>query len=452
MKIQRILVAAVTALLLSAVGCSRSESIGEDTGQPTKTTTTTADLGSLRNLCQSGTPSAATGRGVTADAITLGVFTDMGFTKNSELVDAAKVFTSWCNDHGGVNGRKLVPVIHDANLTEVRQRMLEACRTDFALVGGSAAFDALGVKDRLSCLLPDFPAQVDQVENVGSDLQVNASGGTSGMHEWLLNQAYPSSAPSVGLIVGDAPIAKVAGDMLRESLPGSGATIVYNGIYPATGVPDWTPYAQAIKSAGVKGMVFLGDYRSLAKLEEVLTSMDYRLDWVDANSNAYTPEFIQLAENSLSAQHNYADLSSIAPLSAADTTPAVAQVKELFTTYAPGKNVTYPALRAFNQWALFAKSANECGDNLTPRCVYTAATKQTAWTGGGLQAAVNLTNPRASSDCFNVQQATPTGWRPADFQPDTGPFRCDIPAYTPKGDYGKARTLADVGKSMSDVK
>lgn len=33
-----------------------------------------------------------------------------------------------------------------------------------------------------------------------------------------------------------------------------------------------------------------------------------------------------------------------------------------------------------------------------------------------------------------------------------GPFRCDAAPYVYKCDYGKALTLADVGKSMSDVK
>ncbi|UGQ12008.1 hypothetical protein LO772_35540 [Yinghuangia sp. ASG 101] len=87
------------------------------------------------------------------------------------------MFTSWCNDADGINGRKLVATIRDTKMVEVRQRVIEARRDDFTLVIGSAALDGMGTKDRLSCLLPDFPAQVVQMENIGSDLHVPVQAG-----------------------------------------------------------------------------------------------------------------------------------------------------------------------------------------------------------------------------------------------------------------------------------
>ncbi|MGO4430960.1 ABC transporter substrate-binding protein, partial [Streptomyces sp. MCAF7] len=123
------------------------------------------DFGTLKNVCGPGTAKASNAasdaasdvQGVTDKKIQVGVMTDMGFTKKAEFVDAAEVFTSWCNDAGGINGRELDPVTRDTKLMEVRQRTLEACKADFALVGGGAALDSLGVKDRLKCLLPNFP-------------------------------------------------------------------------------------------------------------------------------------------------------------------------------------------------------------------------------------------------------------------------------------------------------
>ena len=109
-------------------------------------------------------------------------------------------------------------------------------------------------------------------------------------------------------------------------------------------------------------------------------------------------------------------------------------------------------VRAFSAWSLFAKSAASCGDDLTRKCVYEAAVKETAWTGGGLQAPVDLSKSDAPVKCFNVVQATPQGWKPADFKPDTGPYRCDAPEIRHHGPYPKPLTLAAIGKSMSDVK
>ncbi|MET9973378.1 ABC transporter substrate-binding protein, partial [Streptomyces sp. NPDC006356] len=342
-----------------------------------------------------------------------------GFSKKSEFVDAAKVFTSWCNDAGGVGGRRIVPVTRDAKLTEVRQRTLEACKADFALVGGGAALDNLGVKDRLTCLLPNFPAQSSQAGAVGSDLQVLASGPTagyfqySGYYSWLLKDKYPDSAQKVGVLAGDTPVTKVMSAQFTEAVAGLGGKVSYKDLYPAAGVSDWTPYAQSIKKEGVKGLVFLGDFASLAKLEQALTTVGYTPDWIDANANAYGPAFPQLAGPALAKQHNYAELFATAPLESAAANPATQQVLDLFEKYAPDKQITYPALRAFSAWLLFATSARDCPE-LTRACVYGNATKNKDWTAGGLQAPFDLTSEQPP-ECYSIVEATAKGWRPADF-------------------------------------
>ncbi|MDX6745154.1 hypothetical protein, partial [Actinocorallia sp. A-T 12471] len=89
---------------------------------------------------------------------------------------------------------------------------------------------------------------------------------------------------------------------------------------------------------------------------------------------------------------------------------------------------------------------------LTRKCVYEAALKESEWTAGGLLAPIDLSKADAPLNCFNVEQATPDGWKPADFKPDTGAFRCGAPAYKLVKSYVKPATLADVGKSLADLK
>ncbi|MGW1028957.1 ABC transporter substrate-binding protein [Streptomyces sp. NPDC002577] len=457
------LAAALAVAALLATGCGRSGSGGTEESRgdadPTKTAQAAAsgDFGDLKGICGPGDAKSATAQGVTADSIDVGVMSDVGFTKNPEYGDTAKVFTSWCNAAGGINGRKLVATVRDTKMTEVRQRMLESCKEDFAIVGGSSALDALGTKERLSCLLPDFPSQVTMIPNSGSDLQLNLTGGSTynryaGYYDWLLKDAYPKSAGAVGIISGDSPVTKVLSAQDQEGIKAAGGTIAYTDLYPATGVSDWTPYAQSIKSKGVKGLIFLGDFTSLAKLEQILTGMNYKLDWIDANSNAYGPAFLKLAGRSLDYQNNLADLSGVYPLEKASDNPATQQLLDLFKKYAPDAHVTLPGARGFAAWLLFAKAAQSCGDDLTVKCVYEAARKESAWTGGGLLAPVNVTKSNIPLDCFNVEKATSKGWEPADFKPDKGAYRCDVKQYKYQGDYGKPLTLADVGKSMNDVK
>jgi ABC-type branched-subunit amino acid transport system substrate-binding protein len=437
-----------------AAGCGGHGGTSSEKTQ--STTAASGDFGELKSVCHSGTSTSAPAQGVTATEIKVATFSDIGFTRIPEFVDAAKVFTSWCNAAGGINGRKLVSETRNTNLMEVRQRMLESCKTDFALVGGGAAFDGMGVKDRLSCVLPDFPGQVVQAENIGSDLQVSIGGENDayepyqGYYKWLF-EAYPDSKGAVGVINGDTPITKSLSARTREGVAALGGKIVYDTLYPIQGLSDWSPYALAIKNKGVKGLQFYGQYQQLATLEQALTNINYKLDWIDANSNAYGPAFIRLLGKSASFQNNVVDLSGFAPLESSSTLPAVKQLLDLYAKYAPAEQVTFPTVRAFSAWLLFAKAAGSCGDALTRKCVYDAAKQEKSWTGGGLQAPVDLSTAGAPK-CNNFEQATATGWKPADFKPDTGPYRCDAPAFKLKGVYAKPLTLKDVGKSLTDLK
>lgn len=467
MRPQRTITALTVVAALFAAGCStRGDSSGRGGAEPDEKAAAQAsaapasgDFGDLKNVCGSGNPSGSPAQGVTAKEIHVGVMSDVGFTKNTEFADAAKAFTSWCNAAGGINGRKLVPTVRDTKMLEVRQRVDEACRTDFALVGGSAALDGLGVKDRLKCLLPDFPAQTVQRQNEGAELQLSMqAGGPSyfryaGFYDWLIKKAYPDSADAVGIISGDSPVTRVSLEQRVEFFTSRDAKPSYTDLYPASGVTNWTPYAQAIKEKKVKGLVFMGDFTSLAKLEQELTAMNYKLDWIDANSNAYGTAFTKLAgPQVMAAQNNLADVSGFHPMEKASSSPATKQALDLFEKYAPGKQVTLPAIKAISAWLLFAKSATSCGDDLTRTCLHDAARKETTWTGGGLQAPVNLAVQDTPVKCMNIEKATTDGWEPADFAPNKGAYRCGITSYKLKGDYGRPMTLKDVGKSLKDLK
>ncbi|WP_199747875.1 ABC transporter substrate-binding protein [Actinomadura sp. WAC 06369] len=450
-------------LLVALTGCAArggttaaDDEGGTRDGGGTSAAVPKTDFGTLKDVCGPGEAKPSDARGVTDGEIKVGVFTDVGFTKKPDMVDAAKVFTEWCNAAGGVNGRKLVPVVRDAKLMEVRQRMTEACADDFAVVGGSAALDGQGVETRLTCLLPEFPAQSSQVQARGADLQAMANGASlgyndyAGFYNWLLKEKYPSSKDAVGVIAGDSPVTKIMVAQHSETIEGLGGKVAYTGLYPARGVSDWTPYAQAMKDKDVKALMFLGDWNQLAKLLQSLTNIGHELDWIDTTNNAYGPQFVKLAGAALESQPSYADLSGMHPLEKADDNPATRQVLDMFERYAPDAEVNLPVLRSFSAWLLFAKSAGAC-DELTRKCVLENAEKETAWTAGGLRAPLDLSDPASPPRCWNAVQATPDGWEPADFRPDDGAYRCEEVEHRYTGDYPAPLKLEDVGKSMADL-
>ena len=54
----------------------------------------------------------------------------------------------WCNDAGGINGRKIELTNYDAKLFNVAQQMIQACQTEFMLVGNGNGLDEPGATPR----------------------------------------------------------------------------------------------------------------------------------------------------------------------------------------------------------------------------------------------------------------------------------------------------------------
>jgi hypothetical protein len=414
-------------------------------------------FGSVPDVCHGGNATGATDQGVTSTAIKAGVLTDVGFTKNPEFETTATVFTDWCNAAGGIDGRTLVADLHDTVMLNVVNAMTSACGSDFVLAGGSAALDGLAVSTRLKCLLPDFDAQVVMPQNNGSGIQIypipwsHTYSVYSGYYKWLIQTKYPASANAVGIVSGASVITQVDDALVTQTVKAVGGNVIYNGSFPPAGVTDWTPYAEAIKSKGVKGITFYGEITQLAALEQALDNIGYKLDWIDANTNAYGTDFIQVAGKALAEQNNYADLPGVYPIEKAADNPATELVVKLFAKYAPGQPVTLQDLQAWSAWTIFAVSAESCGADLTRKCAYDAALKQTNWTGGGLTAPVDLADQNAVPSCFNIEQATPAGWQPAPFDPNSGAYRCGMAAVKVTG-LPAPTQLSAVGLSLSDLK
>jgi Periplasmic binding protein len=459
---------AVAALL--AAGCSRagsSSSTAAPASSPGVSSAAAASasgsasgagtFGSAANVCHGGSPSGSPDQGVTSSAITVGVLTDEQYTKDPSIANAAKVFTAWCNAAGGIDGRKVVADLQQSDLMAVQAAMTSACGKDFVLAGGTAALDGLAVTTRLKCLLPDFDAQPVMPQNEGSGLQLTPYTSNfkyasyAGYYKWLI-KVYPSSAQHVGILSGASVITTVDAQAIADTVKADGGTVAYNGTFPALGVTNWTPYAETLKNKGIKGLTFFDTPQALAALEQAIDNIGYHLDWIDANTNAYGSAFAQLAGKALTEQNNYAGLPGIYPVEKASGNSAMQQLVKLYAQYAPGQQIDLQAEEAWSMWLLFAQSAETCGSDLTRSCVYGAAVKQTAWTSGGITAPVNEAEPQGAPNCFNIEQATASGWQPAQFGANSGPYLCGenvikLPAGFPAG-----VQLSAVGKTLSDLK
>jgi ABC-type branched-subunit amino acid transport system substrate-binding protein len=457
--------ALVVVLVIVGSACGRSDP--ETSGSsPTadrmssETGPRSATFGDLTDVCQDGEPSGSPAQGVTPSEIALSTFSDPGFPGrpglNQELFDAAEVFSKWCNDRGGINGRKIVVHERDAALTNVVPKMADACREDFAVVGGGAVFDQDGVKGRLGCLMPEIPAFAFSPEARGADLSaqpvpnpVDSVG--NGLYKYL-GKKFPKGRKAYGVITADLPSTRAAGNQNKGVVDALGWKKVYDDVYPSLGPTSWTPYAQALKSAGVKGLIWVGEPEYLAKLIQAMNDINYSPDFISINANNYDEGLVDNAGAAL--KDNVYMSSPFVPFDEAEPGSATQAYLDAFAEYLPdGKARAAYGAQAFSAWLLFAQAAKACGDDLTRKCLYEQAKQATDWTGGGLHSPQDVRGNTVGT-CITVMQATSEGFvRAKDLRETDGVFHCapgDVHEMPERA--GMGMTLQDVGRSMADFK
>jgi ABC-type branched-subunit amino acid transport system substrate-binding protein len=470
---------AVGIAVLVVAGCGRpqlssSAAVGaatHSTTNPGAAAASPGDFGSLQGVCHpagvgggggggggaTDQSSGATDQGVGGTTIRIATFSDVGFAGrpglNQELFDAAQVFSSWCNAAGGINGRRIVVDYRDAAVFNYKQRMIESCAQDFMMVGGGAVFDSAGQDTRLSCLLPDVAGYVVEPPARGADLEVqsvpsplNAEG--VGL-ERLLTGKYPGSGSAVGFLTGNVASTVAVKDQEKEATVAIGMRTVYDELYNAAGETTWTPFVEAMKSKGVKGLIFVGEPADLAKVEQAMADTGWRPQWIAAGGNIYDPLLIQTGGPAISSTYVPVNFAPFEDASNA----ALRQYLAEFAKYKPsGKSHAVLGLAAWSAWLIFATSAEKCGTDLTRACVYDNARSVATWDAAGMGAPQAIA-AQTASDCYAAVQATPTGFEVVDVHPNNGPFNCDPGnVVTLSGHYGTGAKLSDVGKSLTDLK
>jgi hypothetical protein len=454
------------------VGAATPTTVGSTGTSPTTSGPTSVagaiaagDFGSLQHVCgpaPKGQVDKATGsQGVTATSMKIGVFADPDNTArpglDQELFDTADVFSQWCNGLGGIAGRKILVDKHDSGLFRVAATMADACRSDFYLVGGGSVLDDGGVDERLKCLLPQISGFVVTDKARLADLQVQPQNTPDDVLEQgifrFLTEKFPATLDKVGLLTGNLPALETTSDQYKQAAAKLGWKTVYSDQYNAVGESTWAPYAAELKQKGVKGLEYVGEPENLALLVQALADIHYKLDWILGSPNMYDAKLTTAAGKALADAPVYIGLS-IAPFEYASRVPAVAEFLALFAKYKPSaKPRTLLAVNAMSAWLFFAKSATECGANLTRRCVYDTSYRPTTWDAGGIWSGAPISHGTASSDCDVNVEATPTGFVPLPWRANTGFFDCE-PANLLKltGTFPKPTTLADEGKSLSELR
>lgn len=389
-------------------------------------------FGDLGRICGPGNPAPLTGRGLSGTTIHVGTFGDPGSSitpgLEQEYFDVAKAFTKWCNAAGGINGRKIVVDNYDAKLFNGASQIISACAKEFMLVGGGNAFDAVDVKPRLACKLAQIPA-LDVSPDAGlAPLQVQPTSNSpkhyavGGLR--LLADAFPASKQGLG--IGSSNVASLSpqGRYAKQAWESLGYKVTTVQEKP-TFVTNFRPYMEQLRTSGAKA------YNEIASQDptpevNAMRDIGYQPSFVLWSIQFYDPKSVQAAKT-VPFPPSYVALGAL-PAELVDQYPVLQQIRSIMNAGVANPKFTSFTGLGFNAWTLWAKSATDCGADLTPQCILAKAGSHTDWDAGGLFPP-NSTIPgkQTESDCVLLVRLTPQGfvYDKKVTQPNRGPYNCD---------------------------
>jgi Periplasmic binding protein len=403
---RRITMATVAVMALALGSCSSHEgtatadatSLPGEAEEGGSSATSPGVFGTLEEPVCGPAPGGASpaegDQGVSADSIAVGVMGDADNVivpgVNEDLFNASEAFVAWCNEAGGIRGRRIDLTVRDAGLLQARERMSDACAEDFAVVGGGLALDGAAVDTRVACGLVEFPGFVNDVAARETDFQVMAVPSYKDRLDVTrfaqIADAFPDVIDGYGVLISAAVRGSGRGYVAQsaDALAPLGYELVYEGEFPGPPavVDNWRPYVEEMRSAGVKVLDVYSSPEIVAPLQEAMRDVGWHPEVIILPSNNYSPI---LLEGGDAIENTYVGVYTVPFEDAADN-PATEQLLDVMDEYASDWNQEALAVNSFSAWLLFATAANACGDDLTRDCVVEQGFAQGTWDGGGLTA------------------------------------------------------------------
>ena len=395
-RARRATVLIVIAVVAAACGANHGNgtvATGGSTSAPTSVAPAVAKFGTLVSPCGHGSATGATANGVTNTSITIGYGDDAGYAAapglDKEMSDAVKPMIKWCNDQGGINGRKVIGNYYDAKVLQVSQVMTQAC-TDkvFMLVGQGWVLDQGQEQIRIGCKLATIPAfAVATAFASGPGMQQplpNPGDQESVSSAFQIAQLFPEAVKKAAFVFAEFPATRETRDKAAAAYPKAGwKFLACDQIYNVAGESDWKPFASNLKSCGVEAVVWVGSPDpNLENFLNASKQVGFAPKAWATDPNQYTAAFAKWnGQNGGAADNVYVRMSGV-PFEFAAQVPAVKQYMDIVAkSHGTIGLLGEQAASAFLLWATGVKA---CGSEVTAKCVLDGAAQQTDWTAGGL--------------------------------------------------------------------
>jgi len=360
----------------------------------------------VESPCGPGDAKGATAIGVTDTEIHVGTIADVTGPKpglNKGMHDSMQAFGNWCNEQGGINGRKLVVDLLDSKLLAYQDAVKGACSSDFALVGGLGALDNTGAQDGVDCgivnvagaaVSPDQTEAENTITPVPNPIRYY----NVGPARWVAKN-YPEVLEHGAALYSKFPVTEAQSARLREGYESVGFKFVYKESANVNET-NWSPIVLNMKNQGIKYMTLTSSFEEIIPLQASMAQQGFKPTVVDLESNYYNQKYPDNAGET--ADGTVVKITSW-PFEEADKNPAMATYLKELKKAVPDAQPELLGSQAWSAGLLFATAAKRLGSNLTREGLLAELHKIHEWDGGGLH---GLTDPGANkpSTCFIMME------------------------------------------------
>ena len=307
------------------------------------------------------------------------------------MYDAAVAFTDWCNDKGGILGRKLSLTDLDAALFNYPSAITKGCEQDFALVGGGAALDSGGNGAREKCGLPNIAGYTVSAQARAEGLQVQplpvpVDRDPVGQFR-VVAEKDPEAIKHTGFLTGDLSSIIIAKDADIEAITPMGYKVVLDRKYGVTGESNWRPFVEDLKAKGVQVLEFVGEPENLTALQKAMKTVGYYPKYTLQQANFYDSKYA--AEGGSTAKDTYVRLGFY-PFELAKDNQATQDYLDIMKQYNPsGKIAALGCSGHVGVAAVRHRGAASAARTSPATCLLEKAKAVTKWTGGGLHGESN---------------------------------------------------------------
>ncbi len=339
--------------------------------------------------CGPGDASGATDVGVTDDTITIATIQDIDVPGVQGLfqqnLQAMQAFVAYCNDLGGILGRRLELNDFDSKLTDHAAAVQQACDGSFAIVGQGAVFDDAGIPAARECGIPIVPGFTGSPAAGGAtDIMVqpipNPPGSWAvGPGRYVLEQVPDATKHAV---MFKAPSA--AEDRANQQVDAYEQIgfdfIIDERIGIGDLQSDWAPRVEAYRNAGGGYLYVQAEDVDLANFLLEAEAQGVDVEWADAGQQVYTRGFLKAAGSAADGVHVYA---TTVPFEEADTSEQIMLYLDYLERTNPGADPDALGVQTWSSGLLFATAAKELGSDLTRAGLLDTLHGITEWDGLG---------------------------------------------------------------------